>query len=318
MEYETFVNQFIEELKLNMEQSDVELQRQTIAKNNGVMMDSIAIPCPDAPMAFIVYPEDYFGMVKDGYSISGIAENVARDLEKQRLSIPEPPRLTQESARQNLYCAVVNSADNEEMLMHMPHEKLEDLSVIAKFRVGAVGSFLVTDDICQSLRMTSEEVLEMAHMNSDRQGYQCQTMGEVMRDLSTREGMPEDYADELIQSGERCPMWILSNEQRIDGAAAITSEEALKAAHEKIGEDFYVLPSSRHEVILIPQSFVPDVGSLQAMVRDINATEVSKTDKLSDGVYKCNGKCLLLANAASEKISKSSTKGLSKEHARSH
>jgi hypothetical protein len=44
-------------------------------------------------------------------------------------------------------------------------------------------------------------------------------------------------------------MWILTNKSKADGAVAIASQEALKAAHEKIGEDYYVLPSVRRQIV---------------------------------------------------------------------
>jgi hypothetical protein len=113
-------------------------------------------------------------------------------------------------------------------------------------------------------------------------------------------------------------MWILSNESKVDGAVAITSQETLKAAHEKLGEDFYILPSSRHEVILVPQSCVSDEEDLKAMVRDVNAAEVSKVDKLSDSVYRFDGRKLTIADAPTEKMSETLTKGLSKGHSHSH
>lgn len=319
MEYEAFVKQFLSELQQNMEQQGVELHRQEVTKNNGVVKDGVAVRYPDSNVAPTVYLDDLYEMHKDGYSVSELVDTTTANLERHKNMAPEMPVLTTESAMENLYCTVVNTADNEEMLQNVPHEKLEDLSVVARFRVGEDGSFLVTNDICKTLQMTSEEVMEAAHANTDRAEYKCQSMGEVMRELMIHDGMPEDYADELIQmQGEQCPMWILSNESRVDGAVAITSQETLKAAHEKLGEDFYVLPSSRHEVILVPQSMVSDVEDLKKMVHEVNATEVSKIDKLSDSVYLFNGRHLSIADAPTEKLSETLTEGLSKGHSHSH
>lgn len=319
MEYEAFVSQLMQELQQNMGQANVEFHRHEVIKNNGVIKDGITIKYPDTPVAPTIYADDLYEMFNEGYSISEIAENEARKLESMKASMTEVPVLTQETALQNLYCAVVNTADNEELLKNVPHEKLEDLSVVARFKVGEDGSFLVSNDICKTLQMTSEEVMEAAHANTDHQEYKCQTMGEVMREMMLKDGMSEDYADELNQmQGEQCPMWILSNSSKVDGAVAITSQETLKAAHKKLGEDFYVLPSSRHEVILVPQSFVSDVQELKDMVRSVNETEVSRIDKLSDSVYCFNGRKLTIADATSEKMSEALTEGLSKGHARSH
>ena len=319
MEYEAFVKQFLAELQLNMESQGVELHHQDFIKNNGVVKDGVSVRYPDSNVAPTVYLDDLYGMHKDGYSVSELVDSTMANLERCKGMTPEMPVLTAESARENLYCVVLNTADNEEMLRNVPHEKLEDLSVVARFRVGQDGSFLVTNDICKTLQMTAEEVLEAAHANTERAQYKCQSMGEVLRELMIHDGIPEVNADELIQmQGEQCPMWILSNESRVDGAVAITSQETLKAAHEKLGGDFYILPSSRHETILVPQSMVSDVEDLKKMVREVNATEVSRVDKLSDSVYFFNGRCLSIADTPSEILTEALTEGLSKGHHYSH
>ena len=79
-----------------------------------------------------------------------------------------------------------------------------------------------------------------------------------------------------------------------------------------------MLNSSRHEILLVPQSVVSDVEDLKKMVKEVNATEVSKIDKLSDNVYHFNGKHLSIADGQTEKISETLTEGLSKGHSHSH
>lgn len=298
MEYEVFVKQFLTELQKNMETLENKIHRRKVTKTNGVVKDGISVWYSDSNVAPTVYLDDLYEMHKGGYSVNELADTTVKVLEKNKNMTPEMPVLTTESAKENLYCTIINSAENEEMLKNVPHEKLEDLSVVARFRVGKDGSFLVTNDICKILQMTSEEVMEVAHANTNKTKYKCQSMGEMLRELMIQEGIPEAFADELIQQTQEGNdiMWILSNESRIDGAVAITSQDALKAAHEKLGEDFYVLPSSRHEVILVPQNFVSDVEDLKTMVHEVNITEVEEVDKLSDSVYIFNGRYLSIVN----------------------
>lgn len=299
MEYEVFVKQFVTELQEKMETQKSEIRRRKVTKTNGVVKDSIVVRYLASNVAPTVYLDDLYEMHKGGRSINELADTTVKVLEKNKNMTPEMPVLTTESAKENLYCAIINSAENEEMLKNVPHEKLEDLSVVARFRVGKDGSFLVTNDICKILQMTSEEVMEVAHANTNKTPYKCQSMGEVLRELMIQDGLPEAFADELIQQTQEGNdiMWILSNESRIDGAVAMTSQDALKAAHEKLGEDFYVLPSSRHEVILVPQSIVSNVEDLKAMVHEVNITEVQEVDKLSDSVYIFNGRHLSIVGA---------------------
>lgn len=299
MEYEVFVKQFLTELQKNMETQENKIHRRKVTKTNGVVKDGISVWYSDSNAAPTVYLDDLYEMHKGGYSVNELADTTVKVLEKNKNMTPEMPVLTTESAKENLYCTIINSAENEEMLKNVPHEKLEDLSVVARFRVGKDGSFLVTNDICKILQMTSEEVMEVAHANTNKTKYKCQSMGEVLRELMIQDGIPEAFADELIQQTQEGNdiMWILSNESKIDGAVAMTSQDVLKAAHEKLGEDFYVLPSSRHEVILVPQSIVSNVEDLKAMVHEVNITEVQEVDKLSDSVYIFNGRHLSIVNA---------------------
>ena len=52
-----------------------------------------------------------------------------------------------------------------------------------------------------------------------------------------------------------------------------------------IESDLYVIPSSIHEVILVPVKKAPTEATLTQMVNEINGSEVSPEDVLSDHVY---------------------------------
>ncbi len=56
-------------------------------------------------------------------------------------------------------------------------------------------------------------------------------------------------------------------------------------AAERAGGDFFILPSSIHEVLIVPDNGEMKLPELEAMVRDVNATQVAPPDKLTDSVY---------------------------------
>lgn len=80
-------------------------------------------------------------------------------------------------------------------------------------------------------------------------------------------------------------MYVLSNDQKLNGAAVILNEKAMEDITEKIGGDFYVLPSSIHELLIVPKEEGMELADLEAMVQEVNATQVAPEDKLSDHVY---------------------------------
>ena len=80
-------------------------------------------------------------------------------------------------------------------------------------------------------------------------------------------------------------MWIATNESRFNGASAMAYADFMDQAAEKLEGSFYILPSSVHEVIMIPDSFGMKAEELKAMVTSINASEVRPEEKLTDNVY---------------------------------
>lgn len=91
------------------------------------------------------------------------------------------------------------------------------------------------------------------------------------------------------------PMIILTNDKKYNGAGVILCDAVLKAVYRKIGK-FYILPSSIHEVILVPANAnAMDPTTLTDLVKTVNTTQVAEEEQLSDDVYIYNGKTWKLA-----------------------
>ena len=105
---------------------------------------------------------------------------------------------------------------------------------------------------------------------------ELKSMTEVIRELS--DGL-EDLGEDSI------PMYVLTNSRKILGAACILYDGMLKGCALQIEDAFYLLPSSIHEVILVPKSVISDSRELISMVREINETQVRNTEVLSNQIY---------------------------------
>ena len=80
-------------------------------------------------------------------------------------------------------------------------------------------------------------------------------------------------------------MLVATTEGAFMGASVIQYPGFMDMAAEKVGGDFFILPSSIHEVLLLPDDGRADHHELAAMVQAINAAEVAPADRLSDNVY---------------------------------
>jgi hypothetical protein len=184
-----------------------------------------------------------------------------------------------ETVREHLTMQMVPTEGNEDMLSGVPHKTVEDMSVVYRIEVDegedSVASALVTNGMLDMFGVTPERLHEDAVASqSNSRPATLRNLSEVMRDIS---GGTVDVPDSAL--------WVASVEDGRFGAACVQFPEFLDQAADKLGGDFFALPSSVHEMI-----FVPDDGSfsraeLERIVRNVNETEVAPPDYLSNNVY---------------------------------
>ena len=101
-----------------------------------------------------------------------------------------------------------------------------------------------------------------------------------------KEGV-EDNASRTsgLDVAEEEAMYVLTNVGKYNGAAAILDEKLMEQISEKFQEGFYIIPSSIHETLIVPKSQPLTITYLENMVSEINATEVSPEEMLSNHIY---------------------------------
>ena len=87
---------------------------------------------------------------------------------------------------------------------------------------------------------------------------------------------------------EEIPLFVMSNGDYMNGASVILYKDVLRDFAKYMEHDLYILPSSIHEVILVPSNKIDDPSALFTMVSDANNTVVALGDILSDSVYYYN------------------------------
>ncbi|WP_318063292.1 DUF5688 family protein [Clostridium boliviensis] len=76
----------------------------------------------------------------------------------------------------------------------------------------------------------------------------------------------------------RVPLYVLSNSRQVNGGSCILYDNCLKRFASEQGTDIIILPSSVHEMLLIPVKKAVSYEELSAMVTEINQSEVSEED----------------------------------------
>ena len=207
--------------------------------------------------------------------------------------------LCRENAADHLYYQLISREMNTDIEAKCPCKIVtDDLIAVARWNVDlggepGRGSILITDKLAQHLEMTKEEIFGICQRSlEENTTFTVTGMSETMIEILRDQGAPEDYIQEMAEAirGEQEQMYVITNEEKVDGSVAMLSDNCMATARERIGEDFYILPSSRHEILAVPMSCIQSPDQLREMVVDVNRTQVAKSDFLADNVYAYLGK----------------------------
>lgn len=171
------------------------------------------------------------------------------------------------------YCEVIGIKGNKKMLYSMPYIKVEDMAIIYKLLISendeGLATIKVTNQILDNMGISLQELHECAMANT-----QSFFPAEVVL-------RPQIFDIVGINSPF---IYVLTNRQTTNGAIAAFYPGELQKVVDTLCKDIYILPSSIHEVILMPDTG-ENVSELRALVKDMNRNVVSKEDKLTDSVY---------------------------------
>ena len=289
--YDEFVDECKDRLQdyLKSQGEQVDVMYHSVRKIN-FQEEALLVRYKGDQIAPVVYMSGRYEDYLSGREMSEIVKDIARDVQEARKHQPDMLDLTAEMAKERLYLSVINAEKNEELLNSVPYRKIEDLACIAKFRLDAESSVLVNEDLCRKLRMTSEEVLAIAERNMVKNGYQCEPLDLEIKRILKEQGVSDREIEEGMMKTQSSMMYVASTANHMEGAAVIASREAMHDFYDKIGEPFYILPSSRHEVILLPDRCGLEIADLAEMVKDVNRQVVDEKDVLSDHVYHFDGR----------------------------
>lgn len=201
----------------------------------------------------------------------------------------ELPSFDNEEDFKKLRVAMISKERNEKLLQTIPNIPIPetDLVAILKYAPSSNFVFTVSNDIVRQLpNVDSGMLFEAAFKNLNEQHILFEDMSEY---LSAVAGNTVDIDENVV---EYMPLYILQNADTISyGAAIMLKQGCLEYIRNAVG-DFYILPSSVHELLILPKydNLMQDVSDLLSMVRDVNETMVDQNEQLSNNVYAYDGR----------------------------
>lgn len=187
-------------------------------------------------------------------------------------------------ARSHICYKLINFEMNRKLLKNVPYIPYLDLAVVFYYRLDEEilngANFLVHNCNLESWGITLQEIYDDAHKNTSRRlPFTFQGMEALIRQMTGE----DDFLSFGLQKKEQ--MYILTNEEKYYGAAVILYPHVLSHISRLLHSNFFVLPSSIHECILVPDSGQFTKKELETMVREVNETQVEDEEVLSQNVY---------------------------------
>ncbi len=189
-------------------------------------------------------------------------------------------------SKEHLFIRVCDQKKNEEYLKHIVHMPLNGLactySVYSTIDENGMSSIQITNRMLSQWGITKEQLHEDALKNMQNIfPPRLFSLTDVVMNI-VNDTVEEDHI--MIDEPLDCDLYCLTNSRKMNGASYICDEQLMEDIGERFGENYYILPSSLHEVILVPETIGDDVESLQEIVRTVNETTVDERDFLSDDI----------------------------------
>lgn len=124
--------------------------------------------------------------------------------------------------------------------------------------------------------ITEDELFELA-MTNTKNDIIVKTMNEIVAEIMMCD------VDELAQPP--IPMYVVMTRSKIYGSSVMLLNDKLSEVANMLDDDLVIIPSSVHEIIVIPKAYCENVAEIKDMIMQVNDSEVEDEDVLSSHPY---------------------------------
>ena len=246
---------------------------------------------PDKNCMPTFYFEDFYEAYEEGDDIKEMAKAIVGISCEAYLNVPDFATfsLEFENVRDHLLVQLLDADLNEERLKQMVYKPVGNGFVMVAYIVIKSSSegymrTAVTKEMAESYGYDEDEVMDTAFSNT------IARFEPIFASLIgfNKKGVisPEDnLLDKNLKINADPQLYILTNASFNDGACTFFYPFVAERIGEILGDNYYVLPSSLHEVIIVPESKTIAKDELNQIVCEINHSQVPEEEILSDTVY---------------------------------
>ncbi len=243
---------------------------ETTSNKWGYPEKAYMIGKPESNVKVCVYEEQINGWTEEQ------AEEVIIERTKNTPEFKEKEIMNKEYILQNVTLAIRGKTGDESILKLSARGDLELYFRLNMEFNGERASIKVSQQMIKIAGIEKSELYEAAFRNTEKEA-KIMSMIDMLRDMGYP--VPEGAED-------NCPLFVATNKNRCEGAAVMECKDVID--HFCIDHGYKgvaIIPSSIHEVLLVPITTNMSEEYMNNMIKEVNETQVSEHERLSDHVY---------------------------------
>jgi len=262
-----------------------------VQKNNNTVFQGLLIMSERQNVSPTIYLNSFWEAYKEGVTFSVIIEHIMRvyhqDTPKQNVDMSFFKEY--DRVKDRICYKLISLERNAELLQNIPYFKFLDLAICFYYAYQGEelgeGSILIHNNHMEMWQVTRADLLEAARQNTPAL-FPCkiESMENTLRQILGI-GLAEENQTDEINIQRAMAMQVVSNENKVYGASCILYPEVLEKVARRVGQNLYIIPSSVHEMLLLPDDGSDDGEYLQNLIGEVNATQVEPEAVLSDQLY---------------------------------
>ena len=257
-----------------------------VVKSNDEKYHAIILEDSDKSVYPYLYLEDLYKQYEDGKSITELAKYVV-----EVNTAPAPYDIKNidfsfENIKENLILKVVEIARNLERIENLIYKETGNGFALIPYIVfnkddSGMAMAAITSNMAKEYGYDTEEVFLAAEKNTfeNDEPIMC-NIAAMIANMNIPSNLLKTDTSTLDSN-----MYILTNESQINGAVNFFIGETQQLIAQIMGENYYMLPSSIHEVMIVPESEAPSVEMMRNIVVDANNSVVDTPEILSNRLF---------------------------------
>ncbi|MBQ1843940.1 MAG: hypothetical protein II133_05015 [Lachnospiraceae bacterium] len=275
IEYDTFKTRLMNTLDTEFGDG-ISISPRGIRGHNGATLDAYSISIPGRNLSPVFYPSYFYEKYRSGMSFAEIIENIKDSVRYSNGDVVDEDDIRRyEYAKSHIIPKLVNRDRNEDWIASVPHQSFLDVEMVFIYVIRSEGdeivSFTVSEDMLREWRIDKDQLMQDSVTTAKRL---------FPLNIESIENVLGLSDSDFYQT-----FYVMSNNRRHYGASTMLYDHVLSDFADRIGCSFHIIPSSIHEVLLVPDSLCIPADELHDMLIDVNSSIVRDDEILSDRIY---------------------------------